>query len=71
MPPSRSRHRRRVFRPSAAPDYDRSIDSARHLFAGDSKDNDAEREVILDPEAEDDVGGDKFWEEQRPPHYGD
>jgi len=58
-----------VHRPSDAPDIDRSVDRADHGF-GIEKPADEQREVLLDPEAEDALTGEEFWREQRPPHHG-
>ncbi|WP_245802253.1 hypothetical protein [Corynebacterium pacaense] len=55
-----------MFKPSTAQDYDRSADrSTDGRITGDE-----DREVILDPDSEDTPEGDRFWLEQRPPHYG-
>lgn len=70
------RQRRAVRRPSTAENIDRSADTPRHGFglggawdesAGDA---DAARDVLLDPEADDEPHGLEFFLEQRPPHYG-
>ncbi|MBX8995654.1 hypothetical protein HCH15_05595 [Corynebacterium testudinoris] len=63
-----SRKRRRVHRPSDAVDYDRTADSPS-AFLGKEKPADEQREVILDPEAEESLVDEEFWREQRPPHY--
>lgn len=60
-----SRARRRVFRESTARDYDRHADSP----AVEST-NEEEREVLLDPDQEEQSGGVDFWREQLPPHHG-
>lgn len=56
--------RRRAFRASTAPDYDRTADIPAPLPAGDEV-----REVILDPDQDDAPTGEEFWLEERPPHY--
>lgn len=62
------RRRRRTVRPSDAPGIDRSADLPDATF-GVPATGDDEREVILDPEAEDTPDGDDFWVAERPPHY--
>ncbi len=58
--------RRRVFKASTAKDYDRTADSPIVDSVGDET-----REVILDPELDDDAPtGVDFWKEQEPPHHG-
>lgn len=57
--------RRRAFRASTAPHYDRTADTPGPTTpAGDEI-----RDVILDPEQDDAPSGEEFLLEQRPPHY--
>ncbi|MDO5512682.1 hypothetical protein [Corynebacterium sp.] len=65
---SNRRSRRRVVRKSDAADIDRNADRPDSLF-GNVRAADGEREVILDPEAEESLSAEEFWREQRPPHY--
>lgn len=62
------RRRRRTVRLSDAANIDRSADLPDATF-GVPATGDDEREVILDPEAEDTPEGDDFWLAERPPHY--
>ncbi|GAB2506483.1 hypothetical protein CATRI_03625 [Corynebacterium atrinae] len=55
-------------RRSDAVDYDRTADTPS-AFLDKEKPADDQRVVILDPEAEDQLVGEDFWREQRPPHY--
>ncbi|GAB3699428.1 hypothetical protein GCM10027595_13910 [Corynebacterium nasicanis] len=57
-----------MVRLSDAPDIDRNADRPDSLF-GEVRAVDEEREVILDPEAEESLSAEEFWREQRPPHY--
>jgi len=57
-----------VVRKSDAPEIDRNADRPDSLF-GDVRAADEEREVVLDPEAEESLSAEEFWREQRPPHY--
>ncbi|HCG47366.1 MAG: hypothetical protein L0L83_03675 [Corynebacterium flavescens] len=64
--------RRRVFRRSDAPDYDRSADSPRERPAG-AVSSDAQRSAPVDDEQALDAGelrGEEFYREQMPPHHG-
>ncbi|MCS5480420.1 hypothetical protein NYP18_12235 [Corynebacterium sp. YIM 101645] len=57
-----------MVRPSDAPDIDREADRAGAGFwnAGSA---DGDREVLLDPEAEETVPREEFLRQERPPHY--
>lgn len=57
-----------MVRKSDAPDIDRNADRPDPLFR-DVRAADEQREVILDPEAEESLSVEEFWREQRPPHY--
>lgn len=59
------RPRRRVFRESTAKEYDRHADSPSVTPT-----NEEEREVLLDPDQEEQSSSAEFWREQRPPHHG-
>lgn len=61
------RQRRRVFRVSEAAEYDRTADRPDFVSAFN---DDGERAVVLDEEAEDTLQGDAFLKEQVPPHHG-
>ncbi|WP_231587570.1 hypothetical protein [Corynebacterium comes] len=56
------------MRQSDAPGIDREVDRPDPRF-GVAEAADGDREVLLDPEAEEPVSTDEFWREQRPPHY--
>ena len=58
-----------MVRKSDAPGIDRNADRPDSLF-GDFRAADEEREVVLDPEAEESLSAEEFWREQRPPHHG-
>ena len=64
-----ARQRRRAVR-TADVDYDRSADVARRGRAEENPASDDQREVLLDDE-EPGLTGRDFYEEERPPHYGD
>ncbi len=57
-----------MVRKSDAPGIDRNADRPDSLV-GDVRVADEEREVVLDPEAEESLSAEEFWREQRPPHY--
>lgn len=57
-----------MVRKSDAPEIDRNADRPDSLV-GDVRAADEEREVVLDPEAEESLSAEEFWREQRPPHY--
>lgn len=57
-----------MVRKSDAPGIDRNADRPDSLV-GDVRAADEEREVVLDPEAEESLSAEEFWREQRPPHY--
>lgn len=70
------RQRRRVFRQSDAPEYDRSADRpvGQDLASGEGAD--AQRIVTLDDAAAEGDGaqaaerGEEFYRENQPPHHG-
>jgi len=70
------RKRRRVFKQSTAPDYDRTADCPDFVSAFPDNDESADdtRHVEIDEEQTDAGAPDRddkqFWEEQRPPHHG-
>ena len=61
------RKRRRAVRVSDAPNYDRTADAPEFQSAFN---NDGERRVALDPDADDaPASAREFYAEERPPHY--
>ncbi|MFH0412339.1 hypothetical protein ACG98H_09645 [Corynebacterium sp. L4756] len=70
------RKRRRVFRQSDSPDYDRTADKPDFIsaFPDDEDAADATRSVELDDGLPDtgteDRSSEEFWKQQRPPHHG-
>jgi len=70
------RKRRRVFKESDSPNYDRTADRPDFVsaFPDDDEAADATRSVELDEEQADsgtpNRASEEFWAEQRPPHHG-
>lgn len=70
------RQRRRVFRQSDAPEYDRSADSPEGLELARGEGTDAQRIVTLDDAAVEGYGAqvaerdEDFYRENQPPHHG-
>ncbi|MER0092432.1 hypothetical protein [Corynebacterium sp. KPL2838] len=70
------RQRRRVFRRSDAPEYDRSADRPVEQELASGEGTDAQRIVTLeDAAAEGDLAqaaerGEEFYRENQPPHHG-
>ena len=70
------RKRRRVFKESASPNYDRTTDRPdfTSAFPNEAESDDATRSVELDDGQTDtaipDRASEEFWKEQRPPHHG-
>ena len=70
------RKRRRVFKQSDSPNYDRTADRAEFVsaFPHEAEAGDAARDVELDDESLDsgtpDRSSEEFWTEQQPPHHG-
>lgn len=65
-----ARQRRRVRR-VADVDYDRTADAPTDTFVGESNDSDGLREVALEEDAEPELTGRAFYENERPPHHGE
>lgn len=70
------RKRRRVFKESASPNYDRTADRSDFFsaFPNEAESDDATRSVELDDVQTDaailERASEEFWKEQRPPHHG-
>ena len=70
------RKRRRVFKESDSPNYDRTADRPDFVsaFPAEEEAGDATRSVDFDEEQADagapDRSSEEFWKEQQPPHHG-
>ncbi|MCG7279463.1 hypothetical protein MHJ95_10805 [Corynebacterium imitans] len=65
-----ARQRRRVRR-VADVDYDRTADSPTGTFQDGPAGTDGLREVALEEDAEPELTGRAFYENERPPHHGE